>query len=151
MPPGARATYMGIHGGTMPVSLLVAGDGASLVSFVGRTGNDFLEILRRTDVRVPSLLNATVARSTANSESGQQQHNVSSLTAGSADGGMPVISSGNAGKGRNIDPSSLQPFGLSDKPLLIEGQASKPLQLSPVKRYRLFFQPQYLQPRRGSD
>ena len=45
MPAGARPTYMGIHGGTMPVSLLVYGDGSSLVTFVGRTGNDFLEML----------------------------------------------------------------------------------------------------------
>ena len=41
MPAGARPAYFGIHGGTMPVSLLVYGDGSSLVTFVGRTGNDF--------------------------------------------------------------------------------------------------------------
>ena len=57
MPEGARPTYIGIHGGTVPVSLLVSQDGSSLVSFVGRTGNDFLEILHRSDVRMPSLLN----------------------------------------------------------------------------------------------
>ena len=65
MPAGARPTYMGIHGGTMPVSLLVSGDGSSLLTFVGRTGNDFLDVLRRTDVRMPSLLNATAARDAA--------------------------------------------------------------------------------------
>ena len=65
MPAGARPTYMGIHGGTMPVSLLVSDDGSSLLTFVGRTGNDFLDVLRRTDVRMPSLLNATAARDTA--------------------------------------------------------------------------------------
>ena len=47
MPAGARSTYLGIHGGTVPVSLLVSRDGMSLVSFVGQTGNDFLELLRR--------------------------------------------------------------------------------------------------------
>ena len=50
MPAGARSTYLGIHGGTVPVSLLVSRDGMSLVSFVGQTGNDFLELLRRADV-----------------------------------------------------------------------------------------------------
>lgn len=46
MPAGAKAAYMGIHGGTMPVSLLVAADGSSLLAFAGRTGNDFLDALR---------------------------------------------------------------------------------------------------------
>ena len=50
MPAGARSTYLGIHGGTVPVSLLVSRDGMSLVSFVGQTGNDFLVLLRRADV-----------------------------------------------------------------------------------------------------
>ncbi|MDR2055213.1 MAG: hypothetical protein LBQ10_05025, partial [Desulfovibrio sp.] len=48
MPAGARPAYMGIHGGTMPVSLLVVADGSSLLGFVGRTGNDFLDVLRST-------------------------------------------------------------------------------------------------------
>ena len=65
MPAGARPAYFGIHGGTMPVSLLVYGDGSSLVTFVGRTGNDFIDMLRRAEVSMPSLLNATSQRSSA--------------------------------------------------------------------------------------
>ena len=63
MPAGARSTYLGIHGGTVPVSLLVSRDGMSLVSFVGQTGNDFLELLRRADVRLPSLLSSVLGSS----------------------------------------------------------------------------------------
>ena len=134
MPAGARPTYMGIHGGTMPVSLLVSDDGSSLLTFVGRTGNDFLDVLRRTAVRMPSLLltGGTV------------------LMAGSAASSMPVIYLTGEGFARAApSPDQLQPFGLSDKPLSIEGQVVKPTHLSPAKRYRLFFQPQYLQPRRS--
>ena len=46
MPAGARATYIGIHGGTVPVSLLTSRDGTHMVAFVGQTGNDFLRTLR---------------------------------------------------------------------------------------------------------
>ncbi len=147
MPAGARSAYMGIHGGTMPVSLLVSDDGSSLLTFVGRTGNDFLEVLRRTDVRMPSLLNATVAREGAGD---RPVDGGTVLMAGSATSSMPVIYLTGEGFARAApSPGQLQPFGLSDKPLSIEGQVAKPTHLSPVKRYRLFFQPQYLQPRRS--
>jgi len=46
MPAGARATYIGIHGGTVPVSLLTSRDGTHMVALVGQTGNDFLRTLR---------------------------------------------------------------------------------------------------------
>ena len=81
MPAGARSTYLGIHGGTVPVSLLVSRDGMSLVSFVGQTGNDFLELLRRADVRLPSLLTSILGSS----------HGGSMLLAGRAQRSMPVL------------------------------------------------------------
>lgn len=81
MPAGARSTYLGIHGGTVPVSLLVSRDGMSLVSFVGQTGNDFLELLRRADVRLPSLLSSILGSS----------HGGSMLLAGRAQRSMPVL------------------------------------------------------------
>ena len=59
MPEGARQAYFGIHGGTIPVSLLATSEGTSLVTFVGATGNDFLSLLRRAEIRMPSLLNGT--------------------------------------------------------------------------------------------
>jgi len=146
MPAGARPAYMGIHGGTMPVSLLVSDDGSFLLTFVGRTGNDFLEVLRRTDVHMPSLLNAITARDSAG---GSPSDGGTVLMAGSAASSMPVIYLTGEGFARAApSPGQLQPFGLSEKPLSIEGQVAKPTHLSPVKRYRLFFQPQYLQPRR---
>lgn len=148
MPAGARPAYMGIHGGTMPVSLLVYGDGSSLVTFVGRTGNDFLEVLRRTDLPVPSLLNATMQQ--PRPSHGKLPQGGTVLMAGNAADSMPVIQLTGEGLARmDLPVGQLQPFGLSDKVLPIEGQVSKPAHLSPVKRYRLLFQPQYLQPRRG--
>lgn len=141
MPAGGRPAYMGIHGGTMPVSLLVAGDGASLFTFVGRTGNDFLEALRATDMPLPSLLNATVARSRAVTGG-------AALFAGNATSSLPVIPlTGESFAALAGQPSKLTPFGLSDEPLSIEGRAARPKTLSPAKTYRLFVLPQYLEPR----
>ena len=100
-----------------------------------------------TDVRMPSLLNATAARNSAGS---RPSDGGTVLMAGSAASSMPVIYLTGEGFARAApSPGQLQPFGLSDKPLSIEGQVAKPTHLSPVKRYRLFFQPQYLQPRRN--
>ena len=141
MPAGGRPAYMGIHGGTMPVSLLVADDGASLFTFVGRTGNDFLEALRATDMPLPSLLNATMARS-------QAVAGGAALFAGNATSSLPVVPlTAESFAALAEQPGALQPFGLSDEPLSIEGRAARPATLSPVKSYRLFVLPQYLQPR----
>ncbi|WP_279140959.1 hypothetical protein [Bilophila wadsworthia] len=49
MPAGAKTTYIGIHGGTVPVSLLTAGDGSPMIALVGLTGSDFLNFLRTND------------------------------------------------------------------------------------------------------
>ena len=46
MPAGAKTTYIGIHGGTVPVSLLTAGDGSPMIALVGLTGSAFLNFLR---------------------------------------------------------------------------------------------------------
>ena len=147
MPAGARSAFMGIHGGTMPVSLLVSGDGSALVTFVGRTGNDFLDMLRRTDLPVPSLLNATAHNGTSGGVLPSGKSTV--LMAGNPNSSMPVFNvTGERLSHMDMVPGRLQPFGLSDKPLSIEGEVSRPAHLSPAKQYRLFFQPQYLQPRR---
>lgn len=147
MPAGGRPAFMGIHGGTMPVSLLVYGDGTSLVTFVGRTGNDFLDVLRRTDLPVPSLLNATSHNGTNETMVPAGKSGV--LAAGNINSTMPVFNvTGERLSHMDVAPGQLQPFGLSDKPLSIEGEVSRPTHLSPTKQYRLFFQPQYLQPRR---
>ncbi|MBQ9406759.1 MAG: hypothetical protein IJU37_08525 [Desulfovibrio sp.] len=146
IPAGARPAFFGIHGGTMPVSLLVYGDGSSLVTFVGRTGNDFMEVLYRSDKALPSLLkNARTA------QGGTPSSNATSvLSAGTGSDSLPVFNLSGEGFSRMSAQNDLQPFGLSDKPLSIEGSVTRPEHYSPVRRYRLFFQPHYLQPRRNN-
>lgn len=46
MPGGSRPAYIGIHGGTVPVSLLATRGGNTMVAMVGETGSDFLYLLR---------------------------------------------------------------------------------------------------------
>lgn len=138
MPAGAKPSFMGIHGGTMPVSLLVSADGSSLLSYVGQTGNDFLEILRQAYLPFPSFANATR----------EKFHNLinpaakSKLYAGNADASLPVLS---LSASPVISPdwiSHFQPFGLSDEPLSIEGNVSRPEIIPLQKKYRIFFLPE---------
>lgn len=147
MPAGARPAFLGIHGGTMPVSLLVYDGGSSLVTFVGRTGNDFLEVLRRKDA-FPSLFNATTQRSSG--RAGSPSANATAiLLAGTGTSILPVFNLSGEGFARMSQQArQLQPFGLSDKPLSIEGKVTRPPQLVPVRQYPLLFQPHYLLPRR---
>lgn len=137
MPAGAKPSYMGIHGGTMPVSLLVSDDGSSLLSFVGRTGNDFLEVLRKAYLPFPSFANATRAKinSLINTSEGGK------IYAGNATASMPVLP---LSASPVISPdwiSHFQPFGLSDEPLSIEGNVSRPEIVPLPKKYRIFFLP----------
>lgn len=146
MPAGARPAYMGIHGGTMPVSLLVSNDGNSLLTFVGRTGNDFLDMLRRTELPLPSLFNSTEGRLPVDFQAGLAGARV--LSAGSGQYRMPVLClSADAFARIAPTPDMLQPFGLSDKPLALEGEVLPPDRATPAKQFRMFFQPQYLQPK----
>ena len=152
IPAGARPAYMGIHGGTMPVSLLIAGDGGSLLSFVGRTGNDFLEALRALRLPLPSLLNATLTAANGAENAGQSLTTWAQrpLFAGNATSSMPVISlSGDRFAALSRQPGELEPFGFSAEPLSIEGTVSKPNGLSPVKRQRLKFFPDYFLPHKN--
>ena len=142
MPAGARPAYFGIHGGTMPVSLLVYGDGSSLVTFVGRTGNDFIDMLRQAEVSMPSPLNATSQRSAAGKAASPSANATAVLMAGSSSSSLPVFNVTGEGLSRmDVPPGQLQPFGLSDKALSIEGEVTAPQRLSTVKQYRLLFQP----------
>ena len=133
IPAGAKSSYMGIHGGTMPVSLLVSADGNSLFSFVGRTGNDFMEVLKKAHLPLPTFGNATWA--SVNSPA--RSH----LFAGNATASLPVI----ALSGETISrlESRLQPFGLSDAPLSIEGAVAKPESFPHAKSLRPFFLPDF--------
>jgi hypothetical protein len=42
---GSRPAYVGIHGGTAPLSLMHSADGM-LIAFTGQTGNDFMQVLK---------------------------------------------------------------------------------------------------------
>lgn len=140
VPAGAKPSYMGIHGGTMPVSLLVSDDGTSLFTFVGLTGNDFMEVLKKVHFPLPSFGNSTGQKSALPSgETG--------LFAGNATASLPVFNiSGD--RLANLDASQLQPFGLSSEPLSIEGQVMKPNIFPHARPFRSLFLPDYFQPRR---
>ena len=119
MPAGARPAYIGIHGGTVPVSLLASSDGQSMVTFVGRTGNDFLSILHKTGIRPP--LDEEFIVQPPNS-------NATVLMADTPIGAIPVFYATGKGFARmDLTDGQWLPFGLTDKPLLLEGQAVKPL------------------------
>lgn len=129
----------------MPVSLLVSGDGASLFSFVGRTGNDFLNVLREAYLPLPSFGNST-KQSSNRRDLGKIQ---TGIFAGNATATMPVITlSTDLLTNQNLI-RHLQPFGLSEEPLRIEGSVAKPAVLSPIKRYKNIFMPDYFQPRQN--
>lgn len=136
MPAGAKPAYMGIHGGTMPVSLLVSGDGSSLLAFVGRTGNDFLEALREAKLPLPSFGNSTKTQSHAMPLAKAQ----TGLFAGNATTSLPVISISGDFFARQAWLDELKPFGFSTTPLSIEGQATKPERTTLQKRAKLLFQ-----------
>ena len=144
MPAGGKPTYMGIHGGTMPVSLLVSDDGSSLLTFVGRTGNDFVEMLHASDFQMPSFLKGKAHNST---QDAVQQGKI--LQAGNKNVSMPVIYITGLGLLRSTaDDVQLLPFGLSEKPVSIEGRVPIPTTRKiPRKEYRLFFNSKYLKPR----
>lgn len=45
MPEGNRATFVGIHGGTVPITIFSSADG-KMIALPGNSGKDFLNILR---------------------------------------------------------------------------------------------------------
>lgn len=137
MPAGARPSYMGIHGGTMPVSLLVSGDGSSLLGYVGQTGNDFLEVLRKAYLPFPSFANATREKFHSLSRSADPGR----LSAGGAAASLPVLSFSASPAISASWIRHFQPFGLSDEPLSIEGNVSRPEIIPLPKKYRTFFLP----------
>lgn len=143
MPAGARPSYMGIHGGTMPVSLMVSDDGESLLTFVGRTGNDFMETLRKGSLRLPSFGN-----STGYGLGGLTTH--TSLFAGNATDSLPVFALSRDTLEALVAGHELEPFGLSDERLSIEGAVTRPDAFPHSRSIRIFHLPDYFQPRRAA-
>lgn len=129
MPAGAKSAYMGIQGGTMPISLLVANDGSALLSFVGKTGNDFLATLARGNSSMPSFGNGAFPG---------KLDTKTGLFAGNATASLPVFTTnGLAGEWL----SHLAPFGFSVSPLPIEGQPDIPPATPRVRKYKTFYLP----------
>lgn len=132
MPAGARPAYIGIHGGTVPVSLLTSSDGQSMVTFVGRTGNDFLRVLHKTDIRRPALPGEDAHRVAPES-------NATVLMADTAIGNVPVFyCTGKSFARMDLAQDQWLPFGLSEKPLLLEGQAGKPVRMAAQDKDKKF-------------
>lgn len=129
MPAGAKSAYMGIQGGTMPISLLVANDGMALLSFVGRTGNDFLATLTRGKFSIPSF-GHTAFPGKLSTKTG--------LFAGNATASLPVFSASGPAEDWL---GSLAPFGFSDSPLPIEGQPEIPPASPLARKYKTFYLP----------
>lgn len=154
MPAGARVTYIGIHGGTVPVSLLTDKDGTSMVTFVGQTGNDFLRILLRSDsnpdaasMEAAAHLNLPPA-TPRNQPAGNPLpvgSNATVLQAETAVGNIPVLYVTGKGFARmDLPDTQWLPFGLSEKPLQLEGQVVKPIGVTKIKKQRRFLLPKSL-------
>jgi hypothetical protein len=147
MPAGARATYIGIHGGTVPVSLLTSRDGTHMVALVGQTGNDFLRTLKaypgtnETPLSLPSgSLPAPGGAEDANFAHPNPQAtivpalpplrlaaNATLLMAGTAVGAMPVIYvTGHSFASLSRLYADSLPFGISEHSPLLEGSVKAP-------------------------
>jgi len=152
MPAGARAAYVGIHGGTVPVSLLTSRDGTHMVALVGQTGNDFLRTLKVNS-------GATGAHHPAHSEilsshNGEEDmevlhlplqaptappalppyrltKNATLLMAGTAVGAMPVVyATGHSFARLNQLYTDSLLFGISENSPLLEGSVKAPTKAS---------------------
>ena len=149
MPAGARATYIGIHGGTVPVSLLTSRDGTHMVALVGQTGNDFLRTLKvdPSTRGTPSPLSSRTLPVFDGREDTDIAHlypqtptapappffrhaaNATLLMAGTAVGTMPVIyTAGHSFASLNQLYADSLLFGISEHSLLLEGVVKAPLQ-----------------------
>ena len=154
MPAGARATYIGIHGGTVPVSLLTSRDGTHMVALVGQTGNDFLRTLKvapgtggalpPAPAEVPPSLddrgNTDSAHlypqtPTAPASSFRLAANATLLMAGTAVGAMPVIYvTGHSFASMNQVYTDSLLFGIAENSPLLEGVVKAPLKLAKEAR-----------------
>lgn len=142
MPAGGRPAYIGIHGGTVPVSLLTTRGGATMVALVGETGSDFLRVLRGGNASskaeevpqphlVASAASATDARPMpAKGEPGPMpietvaapMPNATMLVASTSSGNIPVIyAAGRSFERMDIAPSEWTPFGLGDETVKNDG------------------------------
>ena len=163
MPAGARSTYIGIHGGTVPVSLLASRDGTHMVALVGETGNDFLRTLKVDPGTTGALPHAPSETLSTSAEEGgaidiappapmpptaqtpsslNLTANATLLMAGTAIGAMPVIyATGHSFASLNHLYTDSLLFGLSEHSPLLEGAVKAPRKAAtksnPAKRRAL--------------
>lgn len=131
MPAGARKAYIGIHGGTVPVSLLAAGDGTPMIAQVGLTGSDFLNFIRSRGK--PEAWSAADLMAGAETMAGHvvqpplTGQNATLLLTGTSVGDVPVIyATGRSFEKMAIVPANWAPFGLTKTPLSLEGALKLP-------------------------
>lgn len=158
MPAGARPVYIGIHGGTVPVSLLTAGDGSPMIAQVGLTGTDFLHFMRQgasanSAARAEDAEDEDDAAPATPDDAGREGEKTPSAAeagdnrpgekhpekarhdalaagdgatlflAGRAGDDVPVIyATGKAFERMSLVPDNWAPFGLTEKPLSVEGE-----------------------------
>ncbi|MDR2077014.1 MAG: hypothetical protein LBP61_08840 [Desulfovibrio sp.] len=117
--PGSRPAYVGIHGGTAPISLLRASNGL-LFAFTGQTGNDFLHILRGNATHAPGASPAMNDRSRITTPA-----LAASPPETAAPGAAPSAPERNEAETREETAPSLQasPALLPDGPVLAEGKS----------------------------
>jgi len=148
MPAGARATYIGIHGGTVPVSLLTSRDGTHMVALVGQTGNDFLRTLKvapGTTGALPPMPSAALPSPDDMEDEGiaylplqaspvparpslRLTANATLLMADTAIGTMPVIyATGHSFASLNQLYTDSLLFGISENSPLLEGAVKAPI------------------------
>jgi hypothetical protein len=115
--PGIRPVYVGIHGGTAPVSLRVAPDG-SIIAVTGHSGNDFTKIIHSqppSGAVVPDFSTGASALAVLSKGSGQ----------GASAALLPV----------GLDVSGSDFFAHNDRPGgKTAGHSFKPLKLGSYKR-----------------
>lgn len=139
MPAGARKAYIGIHGGTVPVSLLAAGDGTPMIAQVGLTGSDFLNFIRsRGKSEAWSAADFMDGAETMAGHVVQPPltgQNATLLLTGTSVGDVPVIyATGQSFEKMAIVPSNWAPFGLTKTPLSLEGALKlPPKELKPTR------------------
>lgn len=148
MPSGARPAYIGIHGGTVPVSLLTSKGGSTMIALVGETGSDFLRVLRGSNASTPvevapqvaqaSELPASPATASATATVAHEGvppatalpdpgANGTLLFAATASGNVPVIyTTGRSFEDMDITSTKWTPFGLDEQTVKAETQTSVP-------------------------
>jgi hypothetical protein len=129
--PGARPAYVGIQGGTAPVTLFRAPDG-EILTYTGNTGNDFMHILRG---------NGSVPEKPTRHEPGDGH--ADAPVAGAGASGAEGLADNQLSTTLGPATQALQPFGLSTPPSVVEAMRQEeatppppPKLAQPVERPR---------------